>query len=415
MTTAASTSTPTTGSSPLHALRIRNFRLFFIGQVVSNIGTWFQSIAQALLVIDLTGSGKALGTVAALQFTPMLLLGMYGGVLADRWKPRTLLLTTAGLAALCAAVLALVTATHHVTVFWVWGLALGLGCVQALDRPTAQAFLYEMTGPEDLPKAVGLYSTTQSSARMVGPALGGAAYAMFGGATCFAINAASFLFVIVALLRMRSQELWPRQIQRHDVREQMRAGLRYAFRSRALRAPILSNFLIGCLAFNFMTVIAAMISFEFHAGSSALGAAHALNAVGAVLGGLWLASVPRPSRFHLALACLAMAVTILVSALSPNLAFFLLWSPIFGFSVGAYQTTLQSSVQGATEPAMMGRVASLLALGSVGTTPIGSMIVGFLIDAWSARAALTLGAVACLAAGTMLLLSGAERGRLKES
>jgi len=393
------------GSSPLHALRIRTFRLFFVAQIISNIGTWFQSIAQALLVIELTGSGKALGTVAALQFTPMLLLGVYGGVLADRWKPRTLLLTTAGLAALLAASLAIVTALDRISVLWVWGLALGLGCVQALDRPTAQAFLYEMAGPKDLSKVVGLYSTVQSSARMVGPALGGAAYAMFGGATCFAINAASFLVVVVALLLMSPQQLWPRPTQQQDVREQVRAGLRYAFRSRALRTPILSNVVIGCLAFNFMTVIAAMIGFEFHGSAQALGAAHALNAVGAVFGGLWLATVRKPTRMHLALACFAMSLTILVAALSPSLAFFLIWSPIFGFSIGAYQTTLQSSVQSATEPAMMGRVASLLALGSVGTTPIGSMIVGFLIDAWSARAAMGLGAVACLCGGCVLLLS----------
>ncbi|MFI5305780.1 MAG: MFS transporter [Polyangiales bacterium] len=390
-------------SSPFAALRVRNFRLYFVGQIISNVGTWFQSIAQALLVIELTGSGKALGIVTALQFLPMLLLGVHGGVMADRVKPRTLLLTTAGLAALLATILALVTALHVVTIWWVWGLALCLGCVQAFDRPTSQAFLYEMVGPEDLSQAVGLYSITQSSARMVGPALGGAAYALFGSAPCFAINGASFLFVIVALVMMRTGELWPRQGEQRDAGEQVREGLRYAWHDPQLRGPLLANLLIGCLAFNFMILIAAMTKMVFHANAAALGSAHALNAVGAVIGGLLFAMLRKPSRLHLAMTCFAMAVTILVNALAPSLTFFLLWAPIFGLSVGAYQTTLQSSVQRATPPAMMGRISGLLTLGSVGTTPIGAMIVGWLIDTWSARAGMGLGALACLVGGIGLL------------
>jgi MFS family permease len=384
---------------------VRNFRLYFVGQIISNVGTWFQSIAQSLLVMELTGSGKALGIVTALQFLPMLLLGVHGGVVADRVKPRTLLMTTASLASLLATTLAVVTALHWVTIWWVWGLALGLGCVQAFDRPTAQAFLYEMVGPDDLSKAVGLYSITQSSARMVGPALGGAAYALFGSAPCFAINAVSFSFVIVALLWMRSAELWPRHIEKRNAAEQVRQGLRYAWSDPNLRSPLLANLLIGCLAFNFMLLITAMTKLVFHADAGALGTAHALNAVGAVIGGLIFASLRQPSRAHLALTCFALAFTILVNALAPSLTFFLLWAPIFGLSVGAYQTTLQTSVQRATQPAMMGRVSGLLTLGSVGTTPIGGVIVGWLVDAWSPRAGMGLGALACLIGALGLLLS----------
>ena len=150
-------------TSPLLVLRVRNFRLFFVGQVVSNVGTWFQSIAQTLLLIELTGSGKALGVVAALQFTPLLLFGVHGGVVADRVRPRRMLITTAGLSALIAGALSAVTALGAINVWHVWGSALALGCVQAFDRPASQAFLYEMVGPDDLPQAVGLYSITQSS------------------------------------------------------------------------------------------------------------------------------------------------------------------------------------------------------------------------------------------------------------
>lgn len=129
-------------SSPFFALQVRNFRLYFLGQITSNIGTWFQSIAQAMLVMELTDSGKALGVLSAVQFTPMLLFSMYGGVLADRLKPRVLLSITAALAALFALTLASVTALHVINVWWVWSLAFCLGCVQAFDRPMAQAFLY---------------------------------------------------------------------------------------------------------------------------------------------------------------------------------------------------------------------------------------------------------------------------------
>jgi MFS family permease len=410
---AGPTSQTLLASSPFTALRVRNFRLHFAGQVVSNVGTWFQSIAQALLVLELTGSGKALGAVTALYFTPMLLLGLHAGVVADRVKPRTLLIITSSLAALIAATLAVVTASERVDIWWIWGLALALGCVQAFDRPTAQAFLYELVGAEDLPKAIGLHSITQSSARMIGPALGGAAYTLLGSAACFAINAVSFLFVIVSLLLMRERELVARHRQHGDAGAQARDGLRYAWQHPDLRRSLLANLLIGCLAFNFMTVITAIVQLVFHGDARALGAAHALNAVGAVIGSLMLATIREPSRLHLAITCLAMATTILVSALAPNLMLFLIWAPIFGFSIGAYQTTLQASVQRVTSPAMMGRVSSLLVLGSVGSTPIGSVIVGWLIDAWSARAAMALGAVACLVAGIALLLS--QRPRIASS
>jgi MFS family permease len=335
-----------------------------------------------------------------------LLFGVHSGVMADRVPLHGMLITTAGLSALIAIAFSVVTALDAVNIWVVWGLALALGCVQAFDRPASQAFLYELVGPADLPKAVGLYSITQSSARMLGPALGGAAYAAFGSGVCFLINGVSFLCVMAALAMMRPAELFSRKTERRNAGEQVRQGLRYAWQNPELRAPLLANLLIGCLAFNFMVLIAAMISFVFRADAAALGLAHALNAAGAVIGSLMLARIARPTTGHLAATCFAMALTILVNALAPNLLFFLLWAPIFGFSIGAYQTTLQSSVQRATEPSMLGRVSALLTLGTVGTTPIGSMIVGFLIDAWSPRAGMALGALACLLGGALLLTVG---------
>jgi MFS family permease len=293
-------------------------------------------------------------------------------------------------------------------VLWVYGIALALGCVQALDRPASQAFLYELVGPDDLPKAVGVHSITQSSGRMLGPALGGAAYSLLGTAACFAVNGVSFLCVVLALALMRPDQLWPRR-DASDSRLRVWHGVRYAFAHPDLRAPLLVNVLIGCFAFNFMTTVTSMVRFEFDGGAAALGAAHALNAAGAVLGSLLVASLGRPpSRAVLALACSGMAITISVNALSPSLQWFLIWAPVFGLSIGAYHTSLITTVQRATEPAMLGRVSGLLALGTVGMMPIASLLAGWLIDVWSTRVTMGLGAAACLAGA--LALAGERRG-----
>ena len=403
---------------PFGVLRVRNFRLYFSGQVLSNVGTWFQSLTQALLVVELTGSAKSLGLVTALQFAPMLLLGPYAGVIADRRPPRTLLLVTAGTAALLAATLALVTALGHITVAWVYVLSFLLGCVQAFDRPTAQTFLYEMVGPEQLPKAIGLYSITQSSARMVGPALAGLAYGALGSAACFAINGLSFLCVTAALVLMRTDQLWPRSAEpdRAPPLEQIRQGVRYVLGNPELRAPLFLSLLIGCLALNFMTTVTTMVRLDLHGDASAVGAAHGLNAGGAVLGGLLIASLARaPSSALLASTCFAMALTVYVNALAPTLSFFLIWAPVFGFSVGAYHSAVLASVQRATAPAMLGRVSGLYALTSVGVMPIASLLAGSMVDLWSTRAAMALGATACLVGGLAMSRFAPKRAASGES
>ena len=391
---------------PFAVLRVRNFRLYFVGQIVSNVGTWFQSLAQALLATELTGSAQTLGLVTALQFAPVLLLAPYAGTLADRLRPRSLLMTTASLAALLACTLAFVAWTGGISVPWLCAIALALGSLQAFDRPMAQAFLFELVGPDQLPKAVGLHSITQSSGRMLGPALAGVVYALLGATACFAINAASFLVVVLALGLMRSDQLWSRRSAASESGLQLRDGVRYVLRHPELRAPLLANVLIGCFAFNFMTTITAAVRFELGGDAGAVGAAHALNAAGAVGGGLLVASLRRPpARGSLALACCALGAAIAVNALAPSLHAFLLWAPFFGLTVGAYHTSLQTYVQRTTDPALLGRVSGLLVLGSAGATPIASLLGGWLIDAWSPRAAMGLGAVACLAGGIALAAS----------
>jgi MFS family permease len=315
-------------------------------------------------------------------------------------------MVTSGVAGLLAAALSVVTALGHIDVYWVYGMALLLGCVYALDRPAGQAFLYELVGPEQLTRAIGLHSITQSSARMVGPALAGLAYSTLGSAACFAINGASFLCVIAALLWMRREELWARiaEIDRAPPLAQIRDGVRYAAARPELRSALLLSLLIGCFALNFMTTITSMVRLDLQGDASAVGAAHALNAGGAVLGGVLIASLARaPSSALLAATCFGMALTICVNALSPTLEVFLLWAPVFGFSVGAYHGAVLAAVQRATAPAMLGRVSGLLALATTGVMPISSLLAGTLTDLWSTRVAMALGSVACLVGGVALL------------
>ena len=400
---------------PFGVLRVRNFRLHFAGQVLSNVGTWFQSLAQALLVLDLTGSGTALGLVSALQFTPSLLLAPYGGVLADRLRPRKLLVTTSTLACVLAGILATVAALGRIDVGWLYGMAFALGCAQALDRPTAQALLYELVGPDELPRAIGLHSITQSSARMLGPALAGAAYAWLGSAACFAINAASYLCVVGALLAMRGNELWPRQGQATTRGYSIWDALREVARQPRLRAPLLVTLLMGCLAFNFMTTITAMVRMELGGDAGALGSAHALNAIGSVVGSVFVASLRPPTPTGLALACAALSLAVLGNAIAPSLSAFLLWAPAFGLAVGAYQTSILTAVQRAAPPAMLGRVSGLYSLGSVGAIPIASLIAGVLIDISSARAAMAMGTVAGVLGAVILLAHRQQVGSVAGS
>ena len=210
------------------SLRIRNYRLYFFGQVVSFTGTWVQSVAQMWLVLELTGSGVALGVVTALQFLPMLLFGIWGGVVADRFDKRKVLMWTQSAGAALAFILAVLSLTDVLTLWMIYGFALALGFVTVIDNPTRQSFAVEMVGPEDLTNAVGLNSTIFTSARMLGPALAAILIAAFGVTVCFFINAVSFVAVIGSLYAMRPDELHRSEPVPRS-RGQLRAGFRYVW------------------------------------------------------------------------------------------------------------------------------------------------------------------------------------------
>ncbi|HET6952656.1 MAG TPA: MFS transporter [Acidimicrobiales bacterium] len=386
---------------PFAPLGEPNFRRYFAGQVVSNVGTWFQVLAQALLVVELAGTGTALGVVVALQWLPTLALGSVAGAVVDRREPRVVLLATNTVAGALAVVLTGVTATGHVTTQWLYGLSLALGLVLAFDRPAAQIVPVELVPGPLVPRALGINSMIQSASRLVGPAVAGLAYAAWGPAWCFGINAASYGAAVAVLAALDRGALHPRP-RPAAARGQVRAGLAYVARHRAVRSVLVANAVVGLLAVNFLVVITAAVQLTFGGGELAVGVAHGANAAGALVGGVVVGgALARLSR-RVDRVCLALGAALAVNALAPTLPAFVLAGPALGLAWIAYQTTVLDVCRRLVPPEMLGRVVGLVALGTFGTTPFGSVIVGAVIDAASPRAALALGAAACVAAAVVV-------------
>jgi MFS family permease len=386
----------------LRALAGRNFRLYFTGQIVSTIGTWMQLLAQSWLVLQLTHSGVALGLNVTLQTLPLLVFGVWAGGIADRVDNRKLLIITAILGMGQALGLGVLVATGSVTTGWVYAFSFLFGLVFAFDRPAANALLFELVGPADLPSAIGLNSVIQSAGRLVGPAIGGVVIATAGLSICFFANAASFLAVIGALALLRRREMFAR-IRHADRRGHLRAGLRYVRERRDLRLALVTMAFVGTFAYNFMVLVPSMVKFEYHAGPGALGLVQAISGVGSVIGGLVIASVGRPTLRLLGLATVVFGLLIAASAVMPELiGYAIIWLPL-GAASSVFSAVDQMVLQHGTDPEFQGRVMSLFAIAWWGTTPIGSIFVGVVVQEVSPRAALALGALSALLAGSVVL------------
>lgn len=392
------------------SLRVRNYRLYFFGQVVSVSGTWMQQIAQAWLVLHLHGNGIDLGVVAALRFVPMLVLGPWGGLLADRMDKRLLLVSTQAAAGILAAVLAAVTLTGAVTLGLVYLLVLLLGLVQVVDNPTRQAFASELVGPAEVSNAVSLNSAVFTSARVFGPALGGILIALVGTGWCFALNAVSYIAVIVALALMRPAELYSTK-RAAGARGQVREGLGYAWRTPRLRWPLLLLLIVGTFAFNFNVLLPLMASQVFHADASAFGTMMALMGVGALAGALASASRARPTWRLIGLSAAGLGLFLGGTAAAPSLLVAMVVLVPVGMAMTTFQATSNSFIQLAADPSLRGRVMALYVTVFLGTTPIGAPLVGLIAQVTGARAGLVVGAVAALAAG---VLAVAVRSRIDE-
>jgi MFS family permease len=378
----------------------RNFRRYYSGQAISLIGTWMQSVAQSWLVLELTGSGAALGGVVALQTVPVLVLGPYGGVVADRVDKRRLMIALQSMMGVLALVLGLLTVTGAVQLWQVYLLAFLLGLNNTFENPARQAFMLEMVGPEHLRNAVTLNSVLVNAARAIGPAVAGVIIAVGGTGICFLLNAASFVAVVFSLVTLdvsRLQTTPPTARAKRQVRE----GLAYVARTPELGGSLLMMAIIGCFAYEFSVVLPVVAAQTFHGNASAYGFMTAAMGLGAVIGGLYVAARGRTGLRSLTVAAFVFGVLIAVAAAAPTLWLELVALALVGGASVSFLAKGNSTLQLTAAPNMRGRVMSLWAVAFLGSTPIGGPIAGVITDNFGGRAGLVLGASACLVAALL--------------
>jgi MFS family permease len=389
------------GRATFSSLRNRNYRLYFVGQIISVSGTWMQRLAQAWLILSLThNNGFALGVESGLQFLPMLLFGAWGGVIADRFDKRRILYATQIAAGLLALGLGVIVATGAATVLVVYVFSVLLGFTNVFDNPARQTFVMEMVGREELPNAVGLNSVVMNSSRIVGPAIGGIVIEVVGLAPCFFLNAASYAAVLVALHMMRAEELRPVPVVAR-AKGQLREGFRYVWSDRLVRTPLLMMAVIGTLAFNFQVVISLISTETFELGAGGLGALLAVMGAGAVFGALAAASRRGVSYRRLLSLTYGMGAAIMFAALAPTLAAEVVALFVMGAASFAFIAVANTTLQLTSRADMRGRVMALYSIAFLGTTPIGSPIIGWISSVWGPRAGFAVGGIAALLAGAV--------------
>ena len=386
------------------SLKVRNYRIFFMVQLISITGTWMQSVAQSWLVLKLTGSGLDLGITAALQFLPTLLFASFGGLIADRTDKRKLVMATQSSAAALALVLAGLTLSGHVQLWMVWTLAFGLGLVNSFDTPARQSFVVEMVGRKQLPNAVSLNSAVFTSARVLGPAVAGVLIALVGTGWCFLYNGLSYIPVVFGLFLMRPDELH-RTAPVQRARGQVVEGFRYAWSRPELRLPLFLMAVVGTFAFNFNVVLPLMATREFHAGAPVFGVLLSVMGAGSLVGALIAASRESPTHRVLVMAAAGFGALMTAAALMPTLPLELAALLPMGAFMITFQATTNSLLQNNSDPAFRGRVMALYVMLLVGTTPIGGPLVGLIAEHYGARSAMALGGVATLLAAIVAMLA----------
>ncbi len=379
------------------SLRVRNYRRFFAGQVVSWTGTWVQWVAQGWLVLDITDSGFGLGLITALQWSPILLFGAWAGAVVDRFDKRHLLILTNISGGVLSLVLGIVTVTGAVTLGFVVVIAVLLGLVTALDNPARQIFTMEMVGRDRLTNAVSLNTATFTTARVIGPVVAGFLIAGVGIGECFLINAASFIPVTIALLTMDKQKLRPSEITDRR-RGQVREGLRYIASVPVVRTLLTIMAVVGTLQYNFQVILPVLAKQTFAGDARTLGLLGACLGIGMLTGSLTNATFGRPARVFLLAAGFSLGAMTTIVAVAPYLWLAALLMVPLGMASMAFLATMNSTLQLSTSDAMRGRVMAIYFVLFLGSTPIGAPIIGWISETFSPRAALAFGGVATIAA-----------------
>lgn len=384
------------------SLTIHNYRLYFVGQGISRVGTWVQTIAQTWLIFELTGSGTYIGLLTATQFLPILLLGPIGGLVADRFSKRRLLYMTQSMAMVLAFALAGLVLSHVVQAWMVFVIAGLLGLVSVVDTPTRQTFIMEMVGREHLVNAVTLNSIEINMARIIGPALGGGLIAGIGIGYCFLADGVSYVAVLVCLLLMRAKELHVGALA-VKARGQLREGFRYVWHTPVLRNILLMMVVIGTLAYEFPVVLPIFASETFHTGADGYAFLMGAMGLGAVIGGIGTAGRREPTSGAVMVAALGFGVAMLLASVSPRIAVAGLLMVCVGVGSISFTAVANSILQLQSAPEMRGRVMSLWTVAFLGSTPIGGPIIGYISEHTSPRLGLAIGGVAAVGSGLFAL------------
>jgi MFS family permease len=383
---------------PFHSLAVPNYRRYFVGQVISLSGNWMQTVGELWLVLSLTSNPLAVGVTTALQFTPMLLFGALGGVVADRMDKRRLLMFTQAAMALPALTLWVLAGSGAVQPWMIFALVFVRGAVNAIDNPARQAFLVELVSSARLVNAVGLNSALVQVARVAGPALAGITIATVGVSDCFLVNAASFLAMIGALRAMNPDELHvsepaPRQSG------QLRSALRYVRATPGLLIPLALMGVVGMLSYNFQTLMPLLARFTFHGNAGTYAALTTAMGVGALVGAL-VASTRREVGPQLLVgSALAFGGGLLLAAVAPTLQTEAISLGLTGMASVTFASSVNSSLQLRVRPSMRGRVMALYSVVFLGSNPIGGPLMGWISGAAGPRAGLLLGAGGAIVGG----------------
>ena len=385
------------------SLRIRNYRLYAAGGLVSNAGTWMGRVAQDWLVLtELTDrSASALGIATGLQFTPFLLLAPWTGMIADRFPKRRILLTTQSTLTVTALLLGVLTATGAVQLWQVYALALLQGLAQAVDNPARQAFVSEMVGGQHVANAVALNSASFNAGRLIGPAVAGLLIAAYGTGVAMLANAGSFLLLLAALLAMRAGELMPAPLARG--RGQIREGFAYVRGRADIRRVMVLVFVLGTFGMNFQITTALMATREFGMGPTEFGLLGSVMAIGSLSAALLSARRAQPRLRVLLVALGGFTVATAAAALAPTYALFALALVPCGLAALTALTTANALVQVSVDPAVRGRVMALYMAIFLGGTPIGAPLIGWLGDWAGPRWTIAVGSIAV---GASVLIVG---------
>ncbi|MBE7701485.1 MFS transporter [Oerskovia sp. Sa1BUA8] len=384
-------------SATFSSLKYYNYRLWFGSALVANVGTWMQRIAQDWLVLTVltANSGVAVGVITALQFAPVLALSAWAGVLADRLPRRKMLMATQGASGLLALGLGALVLSGHVELWHVYGFALALGCVSALDGPVRQTFVAEMVPSDKLSNAVGLNSASFNAARLIGPGVAGLLIAAVGTGWVFIINGISFGATIFALSRMRTREMH-RLPSASREKGQIREGIRYVRGRSDIIVIMVVLSVVSTFGLNFQLTSAMMARVEFGMGAGEYGMLGSILAIGSLTGALMAARRERP-RVRLVIgSAFGFAVATGVMALMPSYTTFALACIPVGFMSLTMMTAANTTIQMTTDPVMRGRVMSLYMIVFLGATPVGAPIVGWIAEAYGPRWAIGIGSITAL-------------------